>query len=317
MSEPEIEEYIADLGRRLHGGRSRGRILDEARDHLLDATEQATTEGLDRTDAARRAIAQFGPADTLAAQFNAQEATAALRRFVPAAGALGVVVIAGFVLAVVALRIPHTQRTVPLATLIAMHVGLLALQVAGTAGLILGARIVARWRAPAMPVADRRLIGRGLAVYVVALGVAALAWAVSVVVRSATEGGSRTSLLVGGTAVMLLAAAVAGGVQRRLRSLPLDESDAADGPRATGLTTVGERVLDWVAAHPAVSCTAVAIAAAAGAMTRAESSLPVDLMWAAGEAACVVVAFVTLGPLLGITRPGGKGSADAEAAGGG
>jgi hypothetical protein len=66
----EIETYLARLAAEL---RKRGltdpRILEEARGHLMDATERAVGRGLPRDAAERDAVARFGAPDVIAANF--------------------------------------------------------------------------------------------------------------------------------------------------------------------------------------------------------------------------------------------------------
>ncbi|MEV6909965.1 permease prefix domain 1-containing protein [Amycolatopsis sp. NPDC051071] len=68
-----IEAYIADLDRRLSG--SAGAKLDlltEARDGLIDAAEAYREGGMDAPESARRAVADFGPAELIARDYQAE-----------------------------------------------------------------------------------------------------------------------------------------------------------------------------------------------------------------------------------------------------
>ncbi len=70
MSEPDlIGEYLDGLGRTLapYGRRRRRRMVDEAREHLIDATTNQMEDGMDRTDAESSAIRRFGTASGVAA----------------------------------------------------------------------------------------------------------------------------------------------------------------------------------------------------------------------------------------------------------
>ena len=67
-SEPSpVEAYLRRLGRRLWVvPHRRSRVLREARDHLLAATESGVTRGLSHADAEEQAVARFGPAGRVA-----------------------------------------------------------------------------------------------------------------------------------------------------------------------------------------------------------------------------------------------------------
>lgn len=73
MSEPDlIGDYLDGLARQLarYGRRRRRRLLDEAREHLLDATTTEMEDGMDSTDAQRHAIRRFGTASRVAAEMG-------------------------------------------------------------------------------------------------------------------------------------------------------------------------------------------------------------------------------------------------------
>jgi hypothetical protein len=55
-----VDAYLAELARRLPDGVDRARVLDEAREHLLDAVAWEVAQGRDEEAAARRAVARFG-----------------------------------------------------------------------------------------------------------------------------------------------------------------------------------------------------------------------------------------------------------------
>jgi hypothetical protein len=296
-----IADYLARFDELLHVQKSqRQRIVDEARDHLEDAAARWRDQGSTPIDAARHAVADFGRAEHLAKEFSARAATTALHRSVLGAGALGVVIACGFIVAAVPQPVPRGQRTVPVVALVPLHLGVVAFQIAAASGLIVALTMAARWRAPALSLQDRTLLRRSISICVVSLGVTAIAWSVSLVVRNFVQGSGRVGFLAGGIVVMLLATATADVMRRRLARLPRDESDTPGLARSTGLMGVGEHALDWVRRRPRLSCLSVALVAGAGAMMRSETTVPVALGWGAGEAACVLAAFLTLGPTLGL-----------------
>ena len=67
------EDYIAEFSRQLSFGLlQRRRIQAEVATHLREVTDNYIGAGLERQDAERLAIAQFGPAQTIARQFREQ-----------------------------------------------------------------------------------------------------------------------------------------------------------------------------------------------------------------------------------------------------
>ena len=93
MTSPGLEQYLTHLGREL---RKRGlvedRIVEEARGHLADAMEQATGRGLSADGAEREAIARFGAAPVVAANFAAERYRMSNRVLLPAAIAVGLAI---------------------------------------------------------------------------------------------------------------------------------------------------------------------------------------------------------------------------------
>lgn len=64
-----LAAYLAALERRLPACVDRGRILDEVRDHLLEAIAREERAGWPPDRAAKRALTRFGSAEELARQF--------------------------------------------------------------------------------------------------------------------------------------------------------------------------------------------------------------------------------------------------------
>jgi hypothetical protein len=72
-----IEDYVADLDLRLRGAkRAKLDLLTEARDSLEDAAECYRGAGLSAEDAERKAVGDFGPAPTIALDYQAELAAA-------------------------------------------------------------------------------------------------------------------------------------------------------------------------------------------------------------------------------------------------
>jgi hypothetical protein len=78
-----IDAYVAELGAALRGPRrAKIDLLAEARDSLIDATEAYQAGGLDRTDAERAALRDFGRLDEIVPGYQAELGIAQGRRTV-------------------------------------------------------------------------------------------------------------------------------------------------------------------------------------------------------------------------------------------
>jgi hypothetical protein len=76
-----IDAYIAELQGSLRGPRRvRTDLVIEARDSLVDAAEAYESRGIDRRDAERRAVRDFGDVQTIASDYQAELGIAQTRR---------------------------------------------------------------------------------------------------------------------------------------------------------------------------------------------------------------------------------------------
>jgi hypothetical protein len=85
MTSARLDIYLPQLERELarHGvvdPRALRRIVQETRDHLVDAIERARERGLSFDEAEEEAFARFGPADAVAAQFAAEQRPTTMSR---------------------------------------------------------------------------------------------------------------------------------------------------------------------------------------------------------------------------------------------
>ncbi len=306
----DLDDYLAAVSDRLHVSRARRqRILDEVRGHLADATTDLEARGIPVADARRQAIAAFGQPGQLAREFNAQAATATMRRTPVVIGASGIAVASGFALAAASLPHPSTAPLAGIAAQILFFVAIVAFQCAAVAGMRAASLVAARWRAASTPPADRDVVRRAASICAVGLAVAASAWLVAMSVR--TGGGSllREAGTVVGVLLMLVGALAAVSFAVGHRAEPAD-ADGSPIPAPSGrIVGSGERVIDLARAHPVVTCIVTAGVAAASAMSHAETTVLGGVTWGLGEAAAVVAGFVLLGPTLGLR----DGQADAIA----
>ena len=304
----DLDDYLAAVSDRLHVPRARRqRILDEVRDHLADATTGLEARGITVADARRQAIAAFGPPGQLAREFNAQAATATMRRTPVVIGAGGIAVALGFGLAAAALPHPSTAPPAGISAQILFFVAIVAFQCAAVAGMRAASLVAARWRAASAPPADREVVRRAATICAAGLVVAASAWLGAMSVR--TGGGSliREAGTVVGVVLMVFGALAAVSFAARHRA-ELADAVGSPIPAPSGLIAgSGERVIDLAQAYPVVTCVVTAGLAAASAMSYAETTVLGAVPWGLGEAAAVVAGFVLLGPSLGL-RDGQAGA---------
>lgn len=77
---PSVNEYVADLGRRLGVGPDTADILDEVRDHLLEGVSAYREGGLDEDAATAEALRDFGEAHDVAKGLRPAVAQLHMRR---------------------------------------------------------------------------------------------------------------------------------------------------------------------------------------------------------------------------------------------
>lgn len=284
-----IGAYLSELERELRlPGRLRRRVLDEAADHLHEAAEAFTAEGMGRDDAEWAAVAAFGPARGLARRFAEELATRAVGR-------------AGWAAAVaaVAFGLPFADRrpTDPLS--------LFAVQVAFVAGLVTLIRLLRHHGDVAVPAAKLRLIQRGSAL---ALGCAAVGLAVdpSPVIAAA---------------VLAAGAIVARAQPRAVAARAFGEEPADDVMEDVrvlaaryGVALPSLRMRWPLAALVALACGVLAAAGHAQELgTITWRAFAASAIIVAAEAAMVLIGYALFGRWLGITaapssrrRPGGS-----------
>jgi hypothetical protein len=298
----EIDAYISELTACLHvNARDRARILGEVRDHLADATTNREHLGDPPTDAVAQAVEAFGAAPALATQLNAETGARAMRRAPVIAFTAGATVFAGLIVAGKSQPHPAVPMQAVLATQVSFFAAVLAFQVAVVAGACAACRALAIWRTSAARGDDRAFVRRCATISARALGAAATGWAVTLALAlDRLSNPNRLGAIVGGI-IMLVGASAALATTTRLRINATD--DATGTVRETpGLFSIPERSVRLVQHHPIWWCGSIAALSALPAMTHAETTFTGALPWGLIQAATVVLAFLILGPALGLRR---------------
>jgi hypothetical protein len=329
-----IEDHLDALAAALTvPPRVRRRVLAEARDHLLCATEQGRADGLGDNEAQAAAVRDHGPPALIARRY-AEALAHGAAQLATVAGLAAVIAFAA--LAAVATQISPVHASGP-----ADAITWFAVQIAVTCAALSTVRALRHRLDPAVPSGKLRLINRGWGVAVGAVLVSLGATLADGYSDGAAGAPWRTALTIG-AAVATAAATVALASlvlsARRTRELAghADEpagDDALDDFRALALSTAGrllpagtteraEALARHLAAHRAVRavalrthpwrfCALVALAAGATvAVTHiagegpATSGLLVTLAVAAVlvaiEACAIAGCFALLGGFLGI-----------------
>jgi hypothetical protein len=217
--------------------------------------------------------------------------------------ATGTGVIAGFLLA--AVPQPHTTQAATVPMEVTFFLAVIGLQVAVMAGACAASRTLGVWRDSRVSGHDRSFVRRCTITSMTALAAGAVCLTANFVVDARHQAAVNRNLLAAGAAVMFAAAAAGLLIAFRLQVNGEDELDPADNEPSSmttpALLRVGEWVIGVVRRHPFVACSTVALASAAWKMWTAEApSVTAAIPWGIGEAAAVIVAFVLLGPLLGL-----------------
>jgi hypothetical protein len=302
-----IDRFVADFAAHLRvGRRRRTAIVEEVRDHLVDAAEaRARRFGEPRDRAEDAAVAAFGSPAVIARRFNAAAGARAMRR-APFVGVLaGAGVVVGFLGA--AAPQPHTTHQATAAMQVTFFVGVLAFQVAIVAGVCGAARAAAVWQRSASSAVDRAFVRRCMTVSMLALWIGVLGVTTNFVLHARRSADANGIALAAG-AVAMICVATAGLLALVRLDVNPDDDDVTtptDG-EWSALLRAGDSVMRVVNRHPMVSCAAATIAATTWAMFQAEApSVTAALPWGVGEAVTVVAAFVLLGPTLGLRETRG------------
>jgi hypothetical protein len=293
-----VDRYLHDLASRLGSTRRRrARIETEVRDHFADAVERAVAAGVSRDTAIANAISAFGEPHEIAAQFNAEAGTQAMRRAPVAVVSAGLLVIGG--LFVAAVNQPHAAARTngkPVAQ-VAFFAALLAMQVALVAGACAASRALARWRAVVVSADDRAFARRCNLIAIAALTVTAGGWLIALGVSLGTLAHHNATALALGSALMAIGPVAGWLFLAQQRGKPDDVIDSTPVD-ARGGFGFGEQVIALLRRHALVSCGVVALVSATAAMRHAETTVVGALPWGIAQAASVIGAYLLLGPTL-------------------
>lgn len=149
LGQVQIDAYFRDLAARLRGPRRRReQILAELRDGLDHAVSDHIANGLNETEAAKAAIAEFGTPEAVAQAFAGELATAYARRTIAAYIATGPLVGIWWLL----LLQPHPWRTGLITLLVAIPVlPLIPIAIAAAATTLATTGRLMRWLPEASP----------------------------------------------------------------------------------------------------------------------------------------------------------------------
>ncbi len=301
-----IDAYVTELGAQLNVGRRRERVvLDEVRDHLMEAAEHRVHAlGESRVKAEAAAATAFGPSGVIARRFNAAAGARSMRHSIIGGFLAGAGVVTAFLVAVVAQ--PPTPEPATVAMQVAYLAGVLAFQVAVAAGACAALRAAAIWRSSESSGLARAVVQRCAAVSMFALFSGALSVTVSMLMGAEQASQLNGIALALGVLAMLVVATVGLVMIVRLDVNAQDDIDDAvrgDAVASSIFVLMGESVTGFVNRRPVVSCAAATVVATMWAMSRAEAtSITAALPWGIAEAVTVIAAFVLLGPTLGLRR---------------
>ncbi len=301
-----VDAYLTELAGALHLPRARERrVLAEAADHLLCATERRLEAGESPDAAERGAIDAFGPAPVVALAHERAAALDAARPLGPAVGVL---------LAIFAGLVAIAQGQASLASGVAGGIVVLAVQVAAVCGVLTIVRLWRHRRDAGVAGGKLQLIGRGALIAVASIGAAVVAIAVAVVSGDEPAGAPLVIALVATTAVTIAAGAITAGAVRRAAVVARRADEPVPDDAWDDLAALAGRLpVAGLQRHPwRVACAtalAAGLAAALGHLVAegppsdgAGDLVAVTAVLVGLEGAAVLGCFVVLGRFLGLRR---------------
>ena len=301
-----VDAYLAELDAALDLPIARRRrVLAEASDHLLCATERRVEAGEAADAAQRAAIDAFGAAPVVAL---AHERAAALDAVRPLGA--GVAVLLGVFAALVAVA----QGQASLASGLAGAIAVLAVQVAAVCGVLTIVRLWRHRRDAGVASGKLRLIGRGALIAVASIGAAVVAIAVALIVGGDGAGAPLVLLLVASAAATIAVGAFAVEAMRRTAVVARRADEPAPGDAWDDLAALAGRLpVTGLQRHPwrvaCVTALAAGLAAALGHLVAegppadgAGDLVAVTAVLVGLEGAAVLGCFVLLGRFLGLRR---------------
>ena len=301
-----VDSYLTELAGALQLPRGRRRrVLAEAADHLLCATEGRLDAGEAPDAAQRAAIDAFGPAPVVALAHERAAALDAARPLGPAVAVL---------LAVFAAVVAVAQGQASLASGLAGAIAVLAVQVAAVCGVLTIVRLWRHRRDTGVTGGKLRLIGRGALIAVASVGAAVVAIAVVLITGDDGAGAPLVVALVASAAATIVAGAIGTSAVRRAAVVALRADEPAPDDVWDDLAALAGRLpVAGLQRHPwRVAClTALAagLAAALGHLVAegppadgAGDLVAVTAALVGLEGAAVLGCFVLLGRFLGLRR---------------
>jgi len=301
-----VDSYLTELAGALQlTRRRRRRVLAEAADHLLCATEQRLEAGEAPDAAERGAIDAFGPAPVVALAHERAAALDAARPLGPAVAVL---------LAVFAALVAIAQGRASLASGLAGGIAVLAMQVAAVCGVLTIVRLWRHRREVGVAGGKLRLIGRGALVAVASIGAAVVAIAVAVVIGDEPAGAPLVIALVASATATIAAGAVTASALRRAAVVARRADEPAPDDAWDDLAALAGRLpVAGLQRHPwrvaGATALAVGLAAALGHLVAegppadgAGDLVAVTAVLVGLEGAAVLGCFALLGRFLGLRR---------------
>ncbi len=295
-----IDIYLNELDAKLEmSQRHRRVILNEVREHLLDAATREISLGAPANIAEVNAVKAFGSVQQIAEGFNACEGAKATKQAPFITVVSGVLVFSACL--AVAWSQPRNSSVASLFQQVTFFISVLAVQVALVSGLCGASRICSRWKSLESSGRDRVYVRRAMLISLrsLALGVVAIS---SNLLFDAIHNKNSNRMVIALSILVMISVAATGLLKLsriKINSLfELEESAITPIPR---VFTLGETIIGVIKVHPKVSLLCVATVAGLSAMNKAETNtLQQALPWGIAEVIATLLGFYLLGPVLNL-----------------
>jgi len=304
-----IDIYLMELDAKLETSqRHRKVILNEVREHLLDAVTREISLGAPANIAEVNAVKAFGSVQQIAEGFNACAGAKATKRAPMITVVSGLLVFSACL--AVAWSQPRNSSTASLFQQVTFFISVLAAQVALVSGLCGASRICSRWKSLESSGRDRIYVRRAMLISLRSLALGVVAISSNLLFDAVYNKNSNRMVIALSILVMILVATTGLLKLSRIKingSFELEDSATAPIP---WVFTLGETIIGVIKVHPKLSLLCVASVAGLSAMNKAETNtLQQALPWGVAEIAATTLGFYMLGPALGL-REAPSDSAD-------